>query len=139
MAVRIADNQFVHRGDVLYEIEPFDFEVALNTNRALLEQKKADLHVKELQNARRQKLSDLATTAEEQQVYEGSAVQAKAAVDAAEQQVAQAEIDLRRTQVHSPVNGYVTNLPMRRPAPRVFPTSTPSIHGCAWHSECPSE
>ena len=83
VAMRITDNQFVHKGDVLYEIEPFDFEVALNTNKALLEQKKADLHVKELQNARRQKLSDLATTAEEQQVYEGSAVQAKAAVDAA--------------------------------------------------------
>jgi multidrug resistance efflux pump len=113
VAVRITDDQFVHKGDVLYQIEPFDFEVKLRTNKAVLEQKKADLHVKELQNARRQKLSDLATTTEEQQVYEGSAIQAKAAVDAAEQQVAQAEIDLRRTQVRSPVNGYITNLLMR--------------------------
>ena len=114
VAVRIADNQFVHKGDVLYQIEPFDFEVALRTNKAVLEQKKADLHVKVLQNERRQKLSDLATTAEEQQVYEGSAIQAKAAVDAAEQQVAEAEINLRRTQVRSPVNGYITNLLMRQ-------------------------
>ena len=113
VAVRITDNQFVHKGDLLYQIEPFDFEVALRTNKAVLEQKKADLHVKELQNARRQKLSDLATTAEEQQVYEGSAIQAKAAVDAAEQQVGEAEINLRRTQVRSPVNGYITNLLMR--------------------------
>ncbi|HKQ85465.1 MAG TPA: biotin/lipoyl-binding protein, partial [Candidatus Acidoferrales bacterium] len=30
--VRIADNQFVHKGDVLYVIDPFDFEVALRTN-----------------------------------------------------------------------------------------------------------
>jgi multidrug resistance efflux pump len=113
VAVRITDDQFVHKGDVLYQIEPFDFEVKLRTNKAVLEQKKADQHVKELQNARRQKLSDLATTEEEQQVYEGSAIQAKAAVDAAEQQVAEAEINLRRTQVRSPVNGYVTSLLMR--------------------------
>jgi RND family efflux transporter MFP subunit len=113
VAVRITDDQFVHKGDLLYQIESFDFEVTLRTNKAVLEQKKADLHVKELQNARRQKLSDLATTEEEQQVYEGSAIQAKAAVDAAEQQVAEAEINLRRTQVRSPVNGYITNLLMR--------------------------
>jgi multidrug resistance efflux pump len=106
-------NQFVHKEDVLYQIEPFDFEVALRTNKAVLEQKKADLHVKVLQNEHRQKLSDLTTTAEEQQVYEGSAIQAKAAVDAAEQQVAEAEINLRRTQVRT-VNGYTTNLLMRQ-------------------------
>jgi RND family efflux transporter MFP subunit len=113
VAVRVTDDQLVHKGDVLYQIEPFDFEVALRTNKATLEQKKADLHVKELQNARRQRLSDLATTEEEQQVYEGSAIQAKAAVDAADQQVAEAELNLKRTQVRSPVNGYITNLLMR--------------------------
>jgi multidrug resistance efflux pump len=36
-------------------------------------------------------------------------VQAKAAFEAAQQQVARAKINLRRTQVRSPVNGYVTN------------------------------
>jgi multidrug resistance efflux pump len=113
VAVRIADNQFVHKGDILYQIESFDFDVALRTNKAVLEQKKADLHVKVLQNERRQKLSDLATTPEEQQLYEGSAIQARAAVEAAEQQVAEAEINLKRTQVRSPVNGYITNLLMR--------------------------
>ena len=66
-----------------------------------------------MQSERRQRLSDLSTTAEEQQTFAGSAVQAKAAFDAAQQQVAQAEMNLRRTQVRSPVNGYVTNLLMR--------------------------
>ena len=66
-----------------------------------------------MQSERRQRLSDLATTPEEQQTFAGSAVQAKAAFEAAQQQVAQAEINLRRTQVRSPVNGYVTNLLMR--------------------------
>jgi RND family efflux transporter MFP subunit len=111
--LRVTDNQFVHKGDILYQIEPFDFEVTLRTSKALLEQKEADMHVKQLQSERRQRLSDLATTPEEQQVFEGSAIQAKAAVDAARQQVAQADINLKRTEVRSPVNGYVTNLLLR--------------------------
>jgi len=111
--LRVGDNQYVHKGDVLYVIDPFDFEVALQEDRAQLRQKAADLQVKQAQSERRQRLSDLATTPEEQQTFAGSAVQAKAAFEAAQQQVAQAEINLRRTQVRSPVNGYVTNLLMR--------------------------
>ena len=113
MELRIADNQFVHKGDVLYVIDPFDFEVALRTNTASLKQKAADVQVKELQSERKMHLSDLATTPQEQQIYKGNAIQAKAAFEAAQQQVAQAEINLDRTQVRSPVNGYVTNLLLR--------------------------
>src|SRR5258708_19491116 len=66
-----------------------------------------------MQAERRQHLSNLAPTPEEQQLYVGNAIQAQAAFDAAQQQVAQADINLKRTQVRSPVNGYVTNLLMR--------------------------
>jgi multidrug resistance efflux pump len=111
--LRVGDNQYVHKGDVLYVIDPFDFEIALRVDKAQAQQRAADLQVKQVQSERQQRLSDLATTAEEQQTFAGSAVQAKAAVEAAQQQVAQAEINLRRTQVRSPVNGYVTNLLMR--------------------------
>jgi RND family efflux transporter MFP subunit len=111
--VRVVDNQYVHQGDVLYVIDSFDFEVALDTGKAQLRQKAADLQVKRVQAERRQHLSDLATTPEEQQLYVGNAIQAQAAFDAAQQQVAQADINLKRTQVRSPVNGYITNLLMR--------------------------
>jgi len=111
--LRIGDNQYVHQGDVLYVIDPFDFEVTLREDKAQAQQRAADLQVKRVQSERRQRLTDLATTPEEQQVFAGSAVQAKAAFEAAQQQVAQAEINLRRTRVRSPVNGYVTNLLMR--------------------------
>jgi multidrug resistance efflux pump len=87
--------------------------VALRTNTALLQQRAADLQVKEAQSERRLHLSDLATTPEQQQTYKGNAIQAKAAFEAMQQQVAQAEINLNRTQVRSPVNGYVTNLLLR--------------------------
>ncbi|MDT5059031.1 MAG: hypothetical protein QOF66_7397 [Mycobacterium sp.] len=111
--VRVVDNQYVHQGDVLYVIDPFDFQVALDTDKAQLRQKAADLQVKQMEAERRQHLSNLATTPEQQQIYVGSAIQAKAAFDAAQQQVAQADINLKRTRVRSPVNGYVTNLLMR--------------------------
>ena len=111
--LRIVDNQFVHKGDLLYVIDPFDFDVALRTNKAILQQRMADLNVKDLQSERRRRLSDLASSTEEKQIYEGNALQAKAAVDSAQQQVRQAEINLRRTEVRSPVNGIVTNLLLR--------------------------
>jgi RND family efflux transporter MFP subunit len=111
--LHVADNQFVHKGEVLYVIDPFDFEVALRSNKASLQQKAADLQVKQVQSERRQHLSALATSAEEQQVFAGTAIQARAALEAAQQQVDQADVNLRRTRVRSPVNGYVTNLLMR--------------------------
>jgi RND family efflux transporter MFP subunit len=111
--IRVVDNQYVRQGDVLYVIDPFDFKVALDTDKAQLRQKAADLQVKRVQAERRQHLSELATTPEEQQVYVGNATQAQAVFDAAQQQVEQAEINLVRTQVRSPVNGYVTNLLLR--------------------------
>jgi RND family efflux transporter MFP subunit len=111
--VRVVDNQYVHQADVLYVIDPFDFQVALDSDKAQLRQKAADQQVKRMQAERRQHLSDLATTPEEQQLYVGNAIQAQAAFDAAQQQLAQADINLKRTQVRSPVNGYVTNLLMR--------------------------
>ncbi|GEP59725.1 multidrug transporter [Reyranella soli] len=107
---RIVDNQFVHKGDVLYVIDPFDFAVAVRTNKAMVEQKAADLQVKQVQSDRRQHLTNLATTPEEQQVFAGTALQAKAAFEMARQQLAQAEINLRRTEIRSPVSGYITNL-----------------------------
>ena len=111
--IRVVDNQYVHQGDVLYIIDPFDFRVALDIGKAELRQKAADLQVKRMQAERRLHLTSLATTPEEQQQFVGNATQAQADFDAAQQQVAQADINLKRTQVRSPVNGYVTNLLMR--------------------------
>jgi multidrug resistance efflux pump len=111
--VRVADNQFVHKGDVLYVIDPFDFRVALATARSKVAQTAADAQVKQQQMQRRLHLTDLATTAEEQQSFAGQAADASALFDAAQAQQAQAQMNLARTEVRSPVNGFVTNLLMR--------------------------
>jgi multidrug resistance efflux pump len=111
--VRISDNQHVHKGDVLYVIEKFDFEVALDNAKATILNREADLAVKKAQDARREALTTLSTSIEEKQVYQGNAKMAEAALASAKAALAQAEINLQRTEVRSPVDGYVTNLLMR--------------------------
>jgi multidrug resistance efflux pump len=64
--IHVVDNQFVHQGDVFYVIDPFDFQVVLNTKKAQLRQRAADVQVKRVQSERRAHLTDLATTPEEQ-------------------------------------------------------------------------
>jgi RND family efflux transporter MFP subunit len=111
--VRTHDNQHVHKGDVLYIIEKFDFEVALVNAKATILNREADLEVKKAQNARRASLTTLSTSIEEKQVFDGNAKMAEAALASAKAAFSQAEINLQRTEVRSPVDGYVTNLLMR--------------------------
>jgi multidrug resistance efflux pump len=111
--VRTFDNQHVHKGDILYVIEKFDFEVAVVNAKATILNREADLEVKKAQNARRAALTTLSTSIEEKQVFDGNAKMAEAALASAKASLSQAEINLQRTEVRSPVDGYVTNLLMR--------------------------
>jgi multidrug resistance efflux pump len=111
--VRTHDNQHVHKGDILYVIEKVDFEVAVVNAKATILNKEADLEVKKAQNARRAALTTLSTSIEEKQVFDGNAKMAEAALASAKAAFSQAEINLQRTEVRSPVDGYVTNLLMR--------------------------
>src|SRR5437667_978865 len=111
--VRTYDNQHVHKGDILYVIEKFDFVVALDNAKATILNREADLAVKKAQNARRAALTTLSTSIEEKQVFDGNAKMAEAALASAKAALAQSEINLQRTEVRSPVDGYVTNLLMR--------------------------
>src|SRR5260221_8022911 len=111
--VRTSDNQHVTKGVILYVIEKFDFEVALVNAKATILNREADLEVKRAQNARRAALTTLSTSIEEKQVFDGNAKMAEAALASAKAAFSQAEINLQRTEVRSPVDGYVTNLLMR--------------------------
>jgi multidrug resistance efflux pump len=111
--VQTFDNRHVYKGDILYVIEKFDFVVALDNAKATILNREADLAVKTAQNARRAALTTLSTSIEEKQVFEGNAKMAEAALASAKAALVQAEINLQRTEVRSPVDGYVTNLLMR--------------------------
>jgi multidrug resistance efflux pump len=107
------DNAFVHKGDLLYVIDKANYKVKVDLAQAEVMSKQADLKVKEASNLRRQKLSTLSTSVEEKENYEGQYAVAQAAYQSALANLEQAKLDLARTDVHSPVNGYVTNLLLR--------------------------
>ncbi|MEK1925156.1 MAG: efflux RND transporter periplasmic adaptor subunit, partial [Rhizobium giardinii] len=111
--VRIYDNQHVHKGDVLYVIDKFDFQVALDTAQATVTSREADLEVKKAEASRRQTLSTSFSSIEEKQTFDGSADMAAATYASANASLSKAEINLQRTEVRSPVDGYITNLLMR--------------------------
>jgi multidrug resistance efflux pump len=106
----VADNQFVHKGDLLMLIDPRDYTIAVSRAEAAVTQAKANAQNAEIESQRRQKLSQLAVTVEQQQIYATNAVVAEAQYQQALANQDQARVNLERTQVRSPVNGWVTNL-----------------------------
>jgi multidrug resistance efflux pump len=106
----VADNQFVHKGDLLTVIDPRDYRIAVSRAEAAVNQAEANARNAEIESQRRQKLTQLAVTVEQQQIYATNAVVAQAQYQQALANLDQARVNLERTQVRSPVNGWVTNL-----------------------------
>lgn len=111
--VRVVDNQFVHKGDVLFVIDPERFRLALAQVQAAVDSRAQDRRVAQAKAQRRAALSDLVASTEEKEQYSGSASVAAAAVSEAQAQLDLAKLNLARTTIRSPVNGYVTNLNLR--------------------------
>lgn len=106
----IIDNQFVHKGDLLMTIDPQDFAIAVDQAEATANQARANADNARREAERRAHLTDVAVSEEEKQTFEANARAAEAAAQAAAANLARAKVDLERTTVRSPVNGYVTNL-----------------------------
>jgi RND family efflux transporter MFP subunit len=106
----VADNQFVHKSDLLMVIDPTNFKIAVSLAEAAVRQAEANAQNIERQAQRRQRLSDLAETVEDRQTFESNALVAQAQYQQAAANLDQARVNLERTQIRSPVNGWVTNL-----------------------------
>ena len=106
----IADNEFVRKGDLLMQIDPRNYSIAVRQAQAAVEQARATAENANAEMIRREKLNDIAVTMEERQTYISQAATAEANYQAALANLDQARINLRRTEVRSPVNGYITNL-----------------------------
>jgi multidrug resistance efflux pump len=106
----VLDNQFVHKGDVLMVIDPTDYRIALDLAEAGVLQAKATAENAQAKAERRRKLSDLAETVEDRQTHEAIALATHAQHRQAVAQLDRAKVNLERTEIRSPVNGWVTNL-----------------------------
>jgi multidrug resistance efflux pump len=106
----VADNQFVHKGDLLTVIDPTNFKIAVNLAEAAVQQAQVTAQNAEREAKRRQELTTLAVTVEEKQTFASTAVAAQAQYQQTVANLDQARVNLERTQIRSPVNGWVTNL-----------------------------
>ncbi|HET6390187.1 HlyD family secretion protein [Hyphomicrobium sp.] len=110
----IKDNQYVKKGELLMKIDPRDYNVAVDLANAAIKQAQADLENKIAQRERRKALSDLAASKEERQTYTSAAEMAEATLAQQKANLTQANNNLARTELRSPVNGWVTNLLIRQ-------------------------
>jgi RND family efflux transporter MFP subunit len=111
--IKVIENQFVHQGDVLFVVDPEEYRLAEKKAEATLEMRRQQMLIQESLAERRNHLSLQAVSKEEQQTSETSASAAIAAYEEAKAACELAKLNVKRTVVRSPVNGYVTNLRLR--------------------------
>ena len=106
----VADDQFVHKGDVLMVIDPTDYAISVSSAQAQVDQTRVTMENDQLKAQRRQELTTLSTSVEQKQTSVAAAIAAAASYQSAVAQLGQARVNLARTRIVSPVNGWVTNL-----------------------------
>ncbi len=106
----VRDNQFVHKGDLLFEIDPNTFRNDVTQAKGTLAAAKAREGYL-VANAQREAALNLnATSAEQKQNTSGIAQAAQATSLQAQGALDQAQLNLDRTKIYASVNGWVTNL-----------------------------
>ncbi len=108
--VRVKDNQVVKKGDVLFTIDPERYRFALAQAEANAQGREQEVGQRRRELERRTRLSSLAITPEAREQAETAVRTAESAYDQALAALNTAHLNLDRTELRSPVNGYVTNL-----------------------------
>ncbi|KJK08013.1 MULTISPECIES: HlyD family secretion protein [Pseudomonas] len=112
--VPVRDNQLVKKGDVLLQIDPEHYEVAVKQAQALVASRKATWEMRKVNAHRRADLDNLVISRENRDDASNIANSALADYQHAQAQLAAAELDLKRTRILATVDGYVTNLNVHR-------------------------
>ena len=109
-AVHVRDNQLVRKDEVLLELDPRDFQVALEQARANLAKDKATEITAGANEKRALSLfSNKVISAQERDANIAAAQSSRGNVQADAAAVQQAELNLAYTKIKAPINGYVTN------------------------------
>ncbi|HEX7815003.1 efflux RND transporter periplasmic adaptor subunit [Dyella sp.] len=111
--VPVNDDQYVKRGDVLYRIDPSRYQLAVDQAEAQLAGATATLIQKRDDAKRRKGMDDLVPGEDIHRANQAVAL-AQAEQRHAQATLDMARLDLRRTTLRAPVDGYVTHLRLRR-------------------------
>lgn len=108
--VEVKDNQFVHKGDILFTIDKSRYAHVLTQAEATLAAQQAEKGMRSKEAARRSGLDSSIVTSENREAAASLSSIAGAKYQAAAAARYTAQLNLERTDVRAPVDGYVTNL-----------------------------
>jgi multidrug resistance efflux pump len=111
--VLVHDNQRVKQGEVLFQIDPVRFQLALQQAEANVSSKEAAAQEAIREMNRFQALTTLSISTEQQQQRVALATEAGAAYQQAVADRDVARLNLERSEVRASVNGFITNFTMR--------------------------
>ncbi|MEB3902815.1 HlyD family secretion protein [Pseudomonas putida] len=117
--VEVRDNQMIKRGDVLFTIDQDRFTLALRQAKATLAERQENLAQASREARRNRKLGNL-VAAEQLEESESREARARSAVSEAQVAVDTAQLNLDRSVVRSPVDGYLND---RAPRAHEFVTA----------------
>ena len=106
--VEVRDNQVVKRGDVLFTIDQNRFSLALRQAQATLAEREETLAQAARETRRNRKLGNL-VAAEQLEESQSREARARSAVNEAQVAVDTAQLNLDRSVVRSPVDGYLND------------------------------
>ncbi|MBX8551657.1 HlyD family secretion protein [Pseudomonas cichorii] len=112
--VPVRDNQQVKKGDLLMQIDPEHYRIAVKEAQALLASRKATWEMRKLNAKRRADMDNLVVSTESRDDASNIATSALADYQLAQARLEAAELNLSRTRVLASVDGYVTNLNVHR-------------------------
>lgn len=108
--LRVKDNQTVQKGDILFILDQERYKLALAAAEANVAARKADMLMQQGNAARRARMTNQVISQEEKDDSQHQADAASAAYREALADQSTASLNLERTVVRAPVNGFVTNL-----------------------------
>ncbi|QNQ97429.1 efflux transporter periplasmic adaptor subunit [Pseudomonas oryzihabitans] len=108
--IAVRDNQWVNKGDLLLQIDPEHYEIAVHQAEATVAARKATLAMRQQNARRRADIDSLVVSRENREDASSAALAAEADLRQAQAQLESVRLNLKRTRVLAPVDGYVTNL-----------------------------
>jgi len=108
--VPVRDNAYVHKGDVLMKIDPAHYTLALAEANAMVAQRRVALTMKQRDAARRAMLDGDVISNETRENSSADASAAEAMYQAALATRDMAKLNLERTSVLAPADGWIANL-----------------------------
>jgi len=112
--VPVKDNQPVKKGDLLMQIDPEHYQLAVKQAEAMVASRKATWEMRKVNASRRKDMDALVISAENREDASNVANSAQADYQLALAQLEAAQLNLQRTRVLAAVDGYVTNLNVHR-------------------------